>query len=112
MWETITNFISGHLVLSTTVAASISGFILKKTGVLKWIRDKAAAIGESLFKFGFNVGVVITTKGNELPFFGIFYEHAIEPVLAMVLEVIPGVIFKFCSGITDGMKSDNKALKK
>ena len=105
-------WISQHLVITGSCAAVIGGFILKKTGVLKWIREKASEIGESVGKIGYNIGVTITTKGNQLPGIGIFWENAIEPVLAMIFEVIPGIVFNFFSNVTEGMKSDNKELKK
>jgi len=112
MFESITNFISQHLVITSSFAAMIGGAILKKTGVLKWIRNKATVIGDKLGKWSYNIGVFITTKGNELPYIGSFYEYAIEPVLTMICEVIPGIVFKFFSELTEGMKSDNKEFKK
>ena len=111
MFDTIVDLISKHFVISVTTAAMIGGAILKKTGVLQWIRDKASAIGEWLGRISYNFGVLITTKGNNLPFVGVFYEYAIEPVIVTVCEVIPGIVFKFFNEFTEGLKSDNKNFK-
>lgn len=111
MFDAIVDLISNHFVISATTAAMIGGAILKKTGVLQWIRGKASAIGEWVGKVGYNIGVLITTKGNNLPFVGVFYEYAIEPIIAVICEVIPGIVFKFFSEFTEGLKSDNTEFK-
>lgn len=111
MFDAIVELISNQFVISATTAAMIGGAILKKTGALKWIRSKADIIGKALGKLGYNIGVLITTKGNNLPFVGVFYEYAIEPVIAVICEVIPGIVFKLFSEFTEGLKSDNTEFK-
>lgn len=92
--------------------AVVSAWILKVTGLLKFIRKWFEATREAVKKPMFNLGVLITDKGNSIEFIGMFWETLIEPVIVLVLELVPGIIFEICSSLTEGMKSDNKEFKK
>jgi len=89
----------------------ICGFILKKTGLLKKLREWADLGSKWLDKAGHNIGVFITTKANSVPVFGLFWENLIEPPLVIICELIPGMVFEFFNSLTNGLKSDNKAFK-
>lgn len=99
--------ITGGVSLVTLICA----FILKNTGILKKIRDWFAKKNDFLEIIGHNFGVIVTTKANSVPVLGLFWEYLIEPILACILELIPGAIFKFFSGFVTGLREDNKDLK-
>lgn len=92
--------------------AVVSAWILKVTGLLKIIRKWFEDAREAVKKPMFNLGVLITDKGNGIKFIGTFWETLIEPVIILVLELVPGIVFEICSSLTEGMKSDNKEFKK
>jgi hypothetical protein len=109
--EWLKSLSGGEITGLASLIALICGFILKKTGVLKVIRDWFAKINDMLEVVGKNLGVTITTKANSIPMFGLFWEYLIEPILACVLELIPNALFKFFSGLTTGLREDNKEIK-
>lgn len=112
MFEWIGTLTGGQVIGFSSLALVISGLILKHTGILKKLRGWADSGSKYLGKLGYNIGVLITTKANDIPVLGLFWENLIEPSLAIICELIPGIIFEFFNSLTNGLKSDNKEFKK
>jgi hypothetical protein len=108
MIEWIKNLSSGQITAAVSLAAMLSGYILKTTGLLKKIRDWFEVVNKAARVVGQNIGVAITTKMNGVPVIGLFWENLIEPVIVVILETIPGCVFNFLSGITNGLREDKK----
>ena len=93
-----------------TVLISIVGAILKSTKMMDKLQVLFEKWTDAAEKPGVNLGVLITTKATAK--LGKIYELFIEPVLVLVFQFIPGIIFKFFNGVCTGLRSDNKDFKK
>jgi len=115
-----------HVIGGVSIITVLVGFIFKKLNLISKIEkifDKLDAKVESwsgsIGLNGFNTGVKITTKSNKMLVIGILYEHTIEPLLLLVvhcvaklLKVVFGLVILWLDKLSEGMKSDNKEIKK
>jgi hypothetical protein len=114
-----------EIITGAAVGTAVGGFILKKFGLVEKIERYIEVANNWLKKAegpmntnGQNAGILITTKGNNLPFIGVIYEHTFEPILCLLLGGLSRIILTganllviFVRGVVEGMKSDNKDFK-
>jgi len=109
MFDFLKNLSGMQIAGISTIIISIIGAILKATKLMDKLQTFFQKIQDSAEIPGLNLGVLITTKATQK--IGKIYELFIEPLLIMVFQFIPGIIFNFLNGIVKGLRSDNKELK-
>lgn len=128
----------GITSLATTAGIGVLGIILNfvlskfkvKQKVSTWLDGIEISI-ESGFKnltqgmpkWGYNLGIALTSWINNLPLLDKFWEYGIEPIFIIVLEFVGRILstllgifserlMKFINKFIVALKSDNKNLQK
>ncbi len=128
----------GITSLATTAGIGVLGIILNfvlskfkvKQKVSTWldgieisIESGIKNLTQGMPKWGYNLGIALTSWINNLPLLDKFWDYGIEPIFIIVLEFVGRILstllgifserlMKFINKFIVALKSDNKNLQK
>ncbi|MFA7709469.1 MAG: hypothetical protein WCY30_00015 [Candidatus Neomarinimicrobiota bacterium] len=109
VWVWLSSLTGWEVTGVVTFIIALCGLILAQFDVLDKIGKWFTRMSDILYTLCYNFGVLVTSKMSAVKKFyiGVIWKHLAEPILRSVLGWIPNLIAKACSGLVDGLNSDD-----